>query len=226
MAANGLVINNSKTHLLVFTNKSLSDSRKDVKIQAGDHIVTYSETEKLLGVYVSQSLKWQDHIQDNEKSLLKQLNTRINGLELVSKRASFQCRKMIAEGLVLSKISYLIQVWGGTNASLIKSLQVSLNRAARIVTRLSWFTPTGVLMRKCNWMSVEQLAQYHTLVTVYNIVKTGKPKYLFDKLCHDHQYNTRATVKYGETFTAKSALASSSICYHWPLEMQVPQQRK
>ena len=220
MAANGLVINNLKTHLLVFSKRSLNDSKMDVKIHAGNHIVTPSDTEKLLGIHISQTLKCQEHIQNNQKSLLKQLNTRINGLALISKRATFQSRLMIAQGLVLSKMSYLIQVWGGTNESLIRSLQVSLNKTARIVTRLSWFTPTGVLMRQCNWLSVEKMVQYYTLVTVFNIVRTGKPKYLYDKLCHDHQYNTRTVVKYGETFSAKSALASNSFCYRGALLYQ------
>ena len=75
-------------------------------------------------------------------------------------------------------------------------------------------------MRQCNWLSVEQLIHYHTLVTVFNIVKNERPKYLFDKLCQEHHYNTRSTIKYGETFTARSALASNSFCYRGALLYQ------
>ena len=220
MAANKLVINNKKTHLLVFCKKSLSESRNMVKVQAGSYTIEASETEKLLGAHISQSLKWQEHTQSNAKSLMKQLHQRINALSLVAKRASFKSRLMLANGLVLSKLSYLIQVWGGTNDATIKCLQVLLNKTARIVTRLSWFTPTRMLMKQCNWLSVEQLVQYHTLVSLFNIIKTRRPKYLFDKLCQEHNYNTRAQIKYGELFTAKSVLASNSFCYRGALLYQ------
>ena len=99
----------------------------------------------------------------------------------------------------------------------MKSLQVLLNKTARILTRLSWFTPTRILMKNSNWMSVHQLAQYYTLVSMFSIVNTGSPKYLFDKINSEHQYDTRAAVKYGENFTGKSALASNSFCYRGAL---------
>ena len=159
-------------------------------------------------------VRWQDHTQDNTTSLIRQLNSGINGLALVAKRASFKNRLMLAEGMVLSKLGYLIQIWGGSSDFLLKSLQVLLNKTARIVTRKSWFPLSRILMKECNWLSVQQLVQYHTLVSVFNIVNTKRPKYLYDKMCTTvHQYNTRTTVKYGENYTGKSSLAMNSFCY-------------
>ena len=47
---------------------------------------------------------------------------------------------MIAEGIIVSKLSYLITLWGDCGAGLSKALQVILNKAARVVTRLDWTT--------------------------------------------------------------------------------------
>ena len=49
----------------------------------------------------------------NEKSLVKQLGTRLNALRKISKFADFKTRKMLADGLFMSKLVYLIPLWGG-----------------------------------------------------------------------------------------------------------------
>ena len=38
------------------------------------------KTEKLLGIFIQNDLKWTEYIQNNEKSLLKQLRSRLNAL--------------------------------------------------------------------------------------------------------------------------------------------------
>ena len=60
---------------------------------------------------------------------------------------------------------YLIQLWGGAEKYLFKALQVLQNRFGRDVTRKSWFTSTRFLLRECNWLSVNQLVFYQTVLT-------------------------------------------------------------
>ena len=48
MAANKLVINGDKTHLVVMGSKNAEDQRRQVSLSAGQHIITPSQTEKLL----------------------------------------------------------------------------------------------------------------------------------------------------------------------------------
>ena len=87
---------------------------------------------------------------------------------------------MVAGGLILSSITYIIQVYGGCTNYLLDSLQVQLNRAARTVTKLSKFTPTSDLMRQCNWMTVRQLVAYHSLVVLHRVMTTKSPTYIFN----------------------------------------------
>ena len=49
---------------------------------------------------------------------------------MVSSRADYSTRLMVANVIVMSKVYYLIQLWGGCETYLIHSLQVQLNRAA------------------------------------------------------------------------------------------------
>ena len=114
----------------------------------------------------------------------------------------------------MSKLSYLIQLWGGTSEGLLTALQVNQNKVMRLVTRCSWYTPVRVLLRQCNWLSVRQLVSYHTALLTHRIVVTGKPAYHYHKLCSSsHDHNTRSTVKFSEQFKGKTALTLNSFFY-------------
>ena len=53
-------------------------------------------------------MKWAEHILNGEESLVKALTRQLGALKKVGRVASFKNRKMIAEGLIMSKLSYLI----------------------------------------------------------------------------------------------------------------------
>ena len=64
---------------------------------------------------------------------MRQLTTRINRLTKISENATFHTRLMVANGVVMSKMAYLITLWGGAQLYLLKSLQAQQLTAARIV---------------------------------------------------------------------------------------------
>ena len=96
---------------------------------------------------------------------------------------------------------------------LIRALQVTQNKAMRAVTGLTWFTPTRVLLRKCDWLSVRQLIDYHTILTMHKTAMTGNPVYVFDKFATETHHNTRRKVKFSENFSGRSERTKSSFCY-------------
>ena len=182
MVANKLVINSDKTHLVVLGTKHTAARREEVSLMAGAHSIVPSKSEKLLGCIISEDLKWKENIIGSDQSIIKQVTSRINGLTLVASRADFTTRLMVTNGIVLSKICYLIQLWGGCDSYLMQALQVLLNRAARSVTGLSCFTSTRRLMTTCNWLSVKQLVVYQTVTMVHNTILSGSPFYMNEQL--------------------------------------------
>ena len=192
---NKLALNSDKTHLMIICTEQKHRRHQDfgITLNTGAEIIEPVSCEKLLGGYVSNDFKWNQHLRDNGKSLFRILTSRINALSKMSKVSSFKTRKLLANGMVISILIYLIQVWGGCNNYLIKMLQVLQNRAARIVTKLSWFTPTKDLLNQCGWLSVKQLIEYHSLLLIYKIKKERKPVYLNEKLSQPFAYNFRQT---------------------------------
>ena len=116
-------------------------------------------------------MHWKQHLLENENSLIKSLTTRAGAIKKISRTASFKTRKMIANGIYMSKLIYLMPVWIGSEDYLVNALQVNLNKVARMVTKLDIFDPTNVLMQQCGWMTVKQLMVYHSLVLLHKILQ-------------------------------------------------------
>ena len=101
--------------------------------------------------------------------MCKLLTSKINALVKVSYSADFKTRKMIVNAVVMSRIVYLIQLYGSATDYLLNSLQTLQNRAARAVTKLRWGTRTSTLLNQVGWLSIKQLIVYHRLVLVFKI---------------------------------------------------------
>ena len=157
-------------------------------------------------------MHWKEHILDSDDSLIKSLNKRAGALKKISRTASFKTRKMIANGIYMSKLIYLMPVWMGCEEYLINALQVNMNKVARLATKLDIFTPTSVLLKQCGWMSVKQLMAYHSIVLLHKTLKSQRPSYLFKKVTSStDQYNTRQTAEFAAALVAAGAMEQTRV---------------
>ena len=195
MSNNKLKLNGDKTHLMLLATDHAWRHKLDensLSLNTGNEIISTSKSEKLLGGLINQNLKWTDHILLNEESLLKKLGTRLNALKQMGKVADFKTRKMLANGLFMSKLVYLMPLWGGCDKFLIKALQIVQNKAARSVTKLGIFTPVRTLLKQCGWLSVNQLVFFHTVVLLYKTLQNQSPEYLLSMAGTEYNYKSRA----------------------------------
>ena len=218
MTNNCLKLNDDKTHLLIMTTRQKQRIVNiDVQINTPTDLVKPIKSEKLLGVIIQDDLKWSEYIQNNDKSLIKQLNTRLNALKMICKVATFKTRLMVANGIFCSKLIFQISLWGGTEDYLLKSLQVVQNKAARSVSRRGRYTPVVDLLRQCGWLSVRQLVYYHSVILMYKALQTTFPRYIYNKLAREFPYNTRLAesqaVRMGSEFQAKLELTERSFMH-------------
>ena len=193
MNSNRLVINPDKTHLMVMGKRKISVQRLEVSITAGDFEIKPRESEKLLGGRLHHSLSWNYHIRDHSDSMVNQLNKRLNGLRKVCVNASFQSRLMVANGLVISRLTYLITLWGGAPNYLLDVLQVQQLNAARTVCgfeSLRW--SRRQLLARVKWLSVRQLIFYHDVLQVFKTLNTGVPEFLHNAVTATFPRETRS----------------------------------
>ena len=120
---------------------------------------------------------------------------------------------MIANGVMMSHITYLIQLYGGCSEQLLSSLQVLHNKAARLVTKLDWRTPTRTLLLQCGWLSVRQMVAYHSILLVFKTKQIKKPRYIYSNINHKFSQITRLATMGGikDTRRFESTLAQASF---------------
>ena len=188
-----LVINPDKTHMMVLGGKKVNQLRNQICIKAGNFVIKPSETERLLGGVIHQSLGWSKHLRDGKSSLIGQLTGRINGLKRIARSAGFSTRLTIANGAVHSRLVYLITLWGGAPLYLLKALQVQQLNAARSVCGFNarWWSKCR-LLKRVGWLSVRQLVFFHTVLQAHKTMSTGLPKPLFAEFSADNPYTTRS----------------------------------
>ena len=195
-------------------------NRDGINIQAGDCVVKPSEKESLLGCQIHQSLKWNNHIVDSSSSMVRQLNQRNNALKRVCINANFQTRLILANGIIHSKLVYLINVWGGAQTYLIKMLQVQQLVAARIVCgpqSLRW--SRSKTLKTIGWLSVKQLIVFYAALQAHKTVVSGNPRFLFTAFSSDYPYPTRSAANKNirvksnstQTFEYRAAVAYNRV---------------
>ena len=82
---------------------------------------------------------------------------------------------MVANGIFLSKLIFQISLLGGAEEHLLQSVQKIQNQAARVVTRRDKYTPVRELLKQCGWLSVRQLAFYHSVMLIHKTTLTTNP---------------------------------------------------
>ena len=193
MCGNGLKLNGEKTHIMHFSTDRTRST--NVQLNTGNEVINVSQSEKLLGGVVSMNLRWDEHIMHDSNALIKQLSKRLSAMRQVCMFADFKTRKMFANGLFLSKLGYLIPLWGGCPNFLINALQVMQNRAARYVTKKDIYTPVKTLLTHCGWLSVHQMVFFQTVVLFYKTRQNEVPANLFNMASSNYSYCTREQTK-------------------------------
>ena len=102
-----------------------------------DKDITTDDSTRLLGGNIGQNLDWKSHLFTEEKALVPRLRKHLGALKLLSRELPQKSKLLLSNGLIVSKICYLIQVWGSTHKSDIRKVQTILNQTARFVTNSS-----------------------------------------------------------------------------------------
>ena len=184
-----------------------------LSLNTGTEVIEPQIEEKLLGALMSNNLTWKTHIRDSKNSLIQILTSRINALFKISQYSSFLTRKMVANGMFMSYVSYLIPLFGGSPEYLITALQTLQNRAARIVTKSNWGTSSSSMLSQIGWLSVRQMAVLHSLMIIFKTNRDRKPVYLYQKISNKFAANTRLGTNNGikDSRRFKTTLGSQSF---------------
>ena len=102
MDANLLKFNGDKTQLLI-KHKGRNNMHKELTLEMASGTIEQSDVVKVLGVYLSRDELYKEYLITSDNSMMKFLETRLKMLKILSRHADEKSRKLLAEGLILSK---------------------------------------------------------------------------------------------------------------------------
>ena len=112
----------SKTKLLIIGTKELRKSRlesqnKKLNVTVAGHRVEESDSEKLLGLIINNTMTWYHHLHGNDehKGLLSKLSQRAGLIRKLSFLMPSHRLRTISNGIFFSLLSYGLQVYGSVS---------------------------------------------------------------------------------------------------------------
>ena len=206
MKGNKLKLNASKTHLLtVGTSERLRLQVSQVVVRMDGCLLQESEdkAETLLGVQVEPSLKWHKQVQ----LVISKLKKRLTGLANLSCILPFNLRKKVSEGIFTSVLVYCLPLFGGCEKYEMEALQIMQNKAARLITHSNMRAKRKEMFAQLDWLTVNQLVFYHSLLAIFRIRESKHHEYLHTIMSRDNRAE-RIIIP-----NTTLSLAKRSFCY-------------
>lgn len=196
---NGLLLNPLKSVAMCIGLKKTRDraiSKKSCDITLNNSVIDFKEHARNLGVIFDSNLTFQRHV----NKLLQNANFKLKSVYRLKKYLHHNIRWKLSDALLLSPFSYCSAVYYNFLTEEFKQkIQKFQNKCLRFSFNLDYrdhVTPVYVSNNILK-MSERFMIQYGSIV--YNVVKTGKPDYLFTLLLRRqdvHSLHLRFTQEY------------------------------
>ena len=198
------------TCMLAGTRQRLNLSHK-LNIQVGDICIQNVSKQKLLGIYIDENLSWSSHID----YLCSHIASKISLLRHLSEYVPVEVLRKFYQVYILPFIDYGSVTWGSASASHIERLTKLQKRAARIILRTDFNTPSEQLFKELGWSSVSNRITHNKAVLTYRALNNLTPEYithLLQQMSQVHSLNLRSSDN-GSLYVPKSrtSLYSGSL---------------
>ena len=173
-------------------------------------IILAKESCRLLGVNINRDATWSHQLSLGEKPVLKTLRSVLGVLTHVSTYLPVKSKLLLANGLFISRLLYLLPMWGGLPQRDMKTLQTIMNKCARMILGLPRKTRTRTLMIGCHWLYFRELVVFHSLVQMFKIVNLGTPVNLRRTLTIDN--DKKISTSNGRLRIVKNSFRWRTVC--------------
>ena len=193
---NCMTINATKTKSMFLSTKvKLSNqilNSTNSTIQVNHSELEQTNTEKLLGVTIDNTLSWNSQVD----IILKKCNSLLYLLCRIKKYLSIPVRKLFYNSYILPHLDYCCTVWGNCNADILNKLFKFQKRAARIILNKNTDTPSDELFNELKWLKIGDRIEYVKATLMYKALNDLAPNYLaksFNFTSDIHNLSLRST---------------------------------
>ena len=161
---NKLPINYDKTTYMVLGTKPKEHYTYLLDLSADGNKIEKVPKQKLLGIVIDDHLSWAPHID----YLCSTISSKISLLRHISIYVPQNIQKISYQTYIQPLLDYGCNTWGNTTAANIERLSKLQKRAARIILRADFMTPSTIMFERLEWLSVPKRLMYNKAVLTYN----------------------------------------------------------
>ena len=219
--ANKLIVNESKTRFVIFTNKCVPS---DTSITINNTIILATSNHDFLGVVLDKTLSFSQHINLVSSKISKTIGILFKIKDFVPKNIL----RIIYTSLIQSYLSYGISVWGAANPTNLHPLIILQKRAIRLISNSNYLDHTNPIFHNFNILKLNDLYKIRCLKYIYSTIFLNKHKFILDFITAqqiNHNYHTRNTdlrLPTVRLFKFKQSLVYKSILYWNEIKNFVP----
>ena len=186
---NKLTLNLTKTKSMIIGSNRKLVGISSFTLSIFDTDINSVSSFKYLGVMLSSTFTWSDHIE----YISCKVNKNLGLLRRIKYYLPYDARLLFYNSLVLPIFDYADLVWGDKdNVSLMKELQILQNKAAKLILDRSPHSSSTDALIVLRWLNLEERRKCHRCIYAYKCIN-GQLNHSLDivRKSDIHSYNTR-----------------------------------
>ena len=193
--ANGLVLNIPKSQTMLITphtrqkSSSTSSPATHLSIPLCNDVISSVDELRLLGITITNNLKWSSHSSNVRKSV----NKMINVLNRFGVSLNLNSRNRIFNSFIAPKLSFCVPVWCWIDNTEIKAFDHTLKHAARVITHNKRATLNNETFNLTGLLPFKLLSQRKCLLTTQRLLCEPDSLIYMPTLIHHSSESQRST---------------------------------
>lgn len=184
---NKMILHCDKTTCMIVGTRYTTQNVNQLDIHIDSDKIKTVTSQKLLGVNIDQNLLWTEHID----YLCSTITSKISLLKQLSLFIPVEAQKLFYQSYILPLIDYGSITWGNTSRSNLERLSKLQKRAARIILKAAFDTPSSYMFKQLGWETIPQRHNYNKAVLVYKALNNMTPSYISELLTPMSQIHSR-----------------------------------
>ena len=208
---NKLTLNIEKTCFSIIHSAHRNIPAECSSLTISNQVIKRTDCVKYLGVDLDDKLKWNQHIDNLSKYLIKCASS----FKLIKHLIPYKCKRQLYFAFAFSKICYGIEVYGNTSKHNLNKIQTLQNKILKILYNRDWFTPTNILHKELRLLKITDIQKLSTAKFVYKQRKNELPEIFndyFKSRNQIHSINTRHA-NHLHLIKVKSKFGSNTMKY-------------
>ena len=186
LISNRLILNSSKSHMMIFTKRKVN--LDDVKIFINTCEIKRVRVTKFLGVMLDEALTWNNHI-DGVCSKVARCIGVLNKLNFLPSHIL----KSLYFTLLHPHLNYCNVIWASSSVNNLMRLHRFQKKAVRIMCNLHFCAPTSLSFQKLKILNIFDMYKFNVACFMYSCHKKLLPLSLRKFVCINSEKHDRFT---------------------------------